>query len=74
MTRFLSQLNGRNILPGHIYYSSYDAGWFCKACQEYTDLCDHYWKTNPKTLNHHPGVFFSELENYQRHIRAVISP
>ena len=53
------------------YYSSYHPGWFCRTCQEYSNSHDQYWKTVPRTHNQHPGVFFSEHENCQKHIRAV---
>ena len=53
------------------YYSSYHAGWFCRTCQEYSNSHDQYWKTVPRTHNQHPGVFFSEHENCQKHVRAV---
>ena len=51
------------------YYSSYHAGWF--TYQEYSNSHDQYWKTVPRTHNQHRGVFFSEHENCQKHIRAV---
>ena len=53
------------------YYSSYHAGWFCRTCQEYSNSHDQYWKTVPRTHDQHPGVFFSEHENCQKHVRAV---
>ena len=53
------------------YCSSYQASWFCRACQEYANSHDQYWKTVPRTNNQHPGVFFSEHENSQKHVRAV---
>ena len=49
-----------------VYYSSYHTGWFCRTCQKYSDSHDRYWQTDL-----HPGVFFSEHENYQKHVRAV---
>ena len=55
------------------YYSSSRSGWFCRACQEYSNPHDQYWKTVPRTHDQHPGVFFSEHENCQKHVRAVIN-
>ena len=56
-----------------ILYSSSRSGWFCRACQEYSNPHDQYWKTVPRTHDQHPGVFFSEHENCQKHVRAVIN-
>ena len=53
------------------YYSSYHVGWFCRTSQEYSNSHDQYWKTVPRTHNQHPGVFFSEHENCQKHVTAV---
>ena len=53
------------------YYSFYHVSWFCRTCQEYSNSHDQYWKTVPRTHDQHPGVFFSEHENCQKHVRAV---
>ena len=53
------------------YYSSYHAGWFYRTCQKYSKSYDQYWKTVPRTHEQHPGIFFSEHENCQKHVRAV---
>ena len=53
------------------YYSSCHTGWFCRTCQEYSNSHDQYWKAVPRTHDQHPGVFFSEHGNCQKHVRAV---
>ena len=55
------------------YYSFYHVSWFCRTCQEYSNSHDQYWKTVPRTHDQHPGVFFSEHENCQTHVRAVFN-
>ena len=41
------------------------------TCQEYSDSCGQYLKTGSITHDQHPGVFFSEHKNCQKHVGAV---
>ena len=54
-----------------LYYSCLKGGWFCKTCEEYSDSHDEYWKTLPRKHDEHPGMFFNEHANSDKHKKAL---
>ena len=52
-------------------YSCLKGGWFCKTCEEYSDSHDIYWKTFPRKHDEHPGTFFNEHVNSEKHKKAL---
>ena len=53
------------------YYSCLKGGCFCKTCEEYSDSHDEYWKTLPREHDEHPGMFFNEQANSDKHKKAL---
>ena len=56
-----------------LYYSCLKGGWFCKTCEEYSDSHDEYWKILPCKHDKHPGMFFNEHANSDKHKKALIN-
>ena len=52
-------------------YSCLKGGWFCKTCEEYSDSHDIYWKTFPRKHDEHPGMFFNEHVNSDKHKKSL---
>ena len=53
------------------YYSCLNGGWFCKTCEGYSDSPDEYWKTLPRKHDEHPGMFFNEHVNSDKHKKSL---
>ena len=54
-----------------LYYSRIKGGWFCKTCEEYSDSHEEYWKTLLRKHDEHPGMFFNEHANSDKHKKAL---
>ena len=65
---FLSQRRGKRSIRGRI--SCLNGGWFCKTCEGYSDSLDEYWKTLPRKHDEHPGMFFNEHANTDKHKKS----
>ena len=47
------------------------SGWFCKTWEKYSGSHDEYWKTLPWKRDEHPGMFFNEHANSDKHKKAL---
>ena len=52
-------------------YSCLKGGWFCKTWEKYSGSHDEYWKTLPRKHDKHPGMFFNEHANSDKHKKAL---
>ena len=53
------------------FYICLKGGWFCKTWEEYSDSHDEYWKILPRKHDEHPGMFFNEHANSDKHKKAL---
>ena len=53
------------------YFNHSKNGWFCKMCEEYSNIGDAHWKTLPQKHDERLSQFFFDHEDSPKHLNSI---